>query len=380
MFKIAGRVLDFYDDPEFIGSTRAQRLLGRHLVPIEAIHKLADENFAAVIVTPTGRVRRWPVFNKIATMLSGAYFCRVRDELPEELRKTAAYHLQKAHAKFGAAVPSGLDEPVASRPDRIVDVSPPSDESRLPPLDWMAKAAQQDFLENLGRYAPQERFVRANQIFGLFAKAASSLDASADDFKERAVDLVLDPRVWDYVEKEHAGPYFPEEVKTRHHMLKHGSNQALADTFVGILKNAKGAGLRKFAEALYRFDKMAELDSRYDRGLRDPFLAVFGGLTMQKLGAPAEELLKWKLQTLCREGRELGKIFEPVFLSKFQNDPEKTYREAGPVEKRILTSLMSKIPSPAVSHLNPEMSQKHSPGQGPLGAAVEDAQRALTGA
>ena len=111
MFKIAGRVLDFYDDPAFMKSLRAQSLFGTSLVPLERIHKIPDSGFAVKIATAHGEVRKWPIYNKTATAISGRYFCEVCEDLPSNLRHTAGHLLKMAHVQYGLKLPSKLNEP-----------------------------------------------------------------------------------------------------------------------------------------------------------------------------------------------------------------------------------------------------------------------------
>jgi hypothetical protein len=360
MFKVAGRVLDFYDDPDFIAHIAARQL---DLVPLEKVGALTDRDFAVKIATPHGEVRRWPVYNKTATALSGRYFCEVADALPENLRNAAGWFLKRAHLRHDLNLPFGLAG-VFPRPESgFVTLE---NEPELQPIDhqFLAKSAQEDFLSTMGRLTPRERFDHANKLF----KVASSTGSG------------LDNRIWDYVEKEKHGPWLRGELRDRHTLVKEGTTPHLADTFLEVMQEAVNAGPGAILESLATFDKLAGLDARYDDGLRDPFLAVYGGLSMEKLGGKDEDIRAWKLKTLATKGTELSKIFDDVFVSKFVNDPEKTLAEAGTVEKRILNHMMSRIPNTDVGHVKRQLLEPPAAaGKIGLGATLKDVDRDLAG-
>jgi hypothetical protein len=335
MFKAAGRVLDFYDDPDFIDHAGTKDL---DLVPLEKVGELTDRDFAVKIDTGHGDIRRWPVYNKTATALSGRYFCEVADSLPENLRNAAGWFLKRAHLRHDLNLPHGLAGAFPRPPSGHVTLE---NEPEIVPLDqeFLAKSAQEDFLSVMGTLSPKERFERANKLFKIAAATGSGLD----------------DRIWDYVEKEQHGPFLRQELKDRHTLVKEGTTAHLADAFLEVMHQAIGNGPNVIASSLETFDKLAGLEDRYDDGLRDPYLAVFGGLAMEKLGSRDEDIRAWKLKTLATKGVELGKLFNDAFVSKFVNDPEKTLAEAGTVEKRILNHMLNRIPNTGVGHVKREL-------------------------
>jgi hypothetical protein len=360
MFKVAGRVLDFYDDPDFIAHISARNL---DLVPLEKVGSLTDKDFAVKIATAHGDVRRWPVYNKTATALSGRYFCEVADTLPENLRNAAGYFLKRAHLRHDLNLPHGLAG-VFPRPES--GHVPIENEPEIVPLDheFLSKSAQEDFLPLMGTLTPRERFNRANKLFKVAAATGSGLD----------------DRIWDYVEKERHGPFLRQELRDRHTLVKEGTTAHLADTFLEVMQGAIASGPNVIASSLETFDNLPGLEDRYDDGLRDPFLAVFGGLSMEKLGSKDEDIRAWKLKTLATKGVELGKIFDDAFVSKFVNDPEKTLAEAGTVEKRILNHMLNRIPNTGVGHVKRKLLEPPAaPGKIGLSCALKDVDRDLAG-
>lgn len=361
MFKVAGRVLDFYDDPDFVPQISAR---GLDLVPLEKVGGLSDRDFAVKIATLNGDVRRWPVYNKTATALSGRYFCEVADSLPENLRNAAGYFLKRAHLRHDVSLPYGLAGVFPRPSSGYVALEEGSDEVTPLSPSMLFKSAQQDFLSIMSALTPKERFDRANKLF----KVAS---VTGED---------LDKRVWDYVEKEKHGPYLRDELRDRHTLVKEGTNQHLADTFLRIMSDVTQGSPQEVTEAIETFDKLAGLSGRYDKGLRDPYLAVYGGLSMEKLGARDEDIREWKLKTLATKGRELEKIFDSAFVSRFVNDPKRTLEEAGTVEKRILNHMMNRIPVSDVGNVKRHlMEPRLATTRLSLGPKLKEVDRDLAG-
>jgi len=361
MFKVAGIVLDFYDDPDFIAHIGTRAL---DLVPLEKMGSLTDKAFAVKIATANGSVRRWPVYNKTATALSGRYFCKVADTLPQNLRDAAGWFLKRAHLRYDLNLPYGLAG-VFPRPESghvVLDNTPD-----MVPIDrgFFAKSAQDDFLHMMGQLTPRERFDRANKLFKIAAATGSGLD----------------DRIWDYVEKEKHGPWLRDELRSRHTLVKEGASAHLSNVFLSMMRDAVGSGPAKIMESLETFDKLAGLEDKYDNGLRDPYLAVFGGLSMEKLGSKDEDIRAWKLQTLATKGADLSKIFDDVFVSKFVNDPARTLAEADTVEKRILNHMLNRIPNIDVGHVRRHLlEQPAAADKIGLGAMLKEVDRSLAGA
>jgi len=344
MFKIAGRVLDFYDDPSFSTNVKAQELFGTKLVPLEKAASLPDSAFAVKISTENGDVRKWPIYNKTATALSGAYFSDVMDSLPENLRNAAGYLLKQAFVKQGMKLPSKLNEPFPRTESDCVKLAEDSSRMLAPDTKGLVEFAQERFIGEMSGLSPEDRFSQANELFTLCKKAGVEVDA----------------RVWQYVEKDHSGPYLKEEIEARHLLVK-SANETMGEAFLSTLAEMKGVGLKKFAEALRAFDRMSGMDEKYDNGLRDPFLAIYGGM-MEKEADRAGDITDWKLKSLVMKGKELSRIFEPTFVNRFLNDPAGTLKTAGPLEKRILSYLLEKIPSPPLGAIKSDLLTKFDQG------------------
>ena len=349
MFKLAGRVLDFYDDPEFVTNLTAQALFGDRLHAPEQVHQLPDKMFTVKIATRHGDVRKWPVFNKLAVRLSGEYFGEVADELPKDLRNTAGFFLKKAHMDHLLELPDCL-LPVFPKPNSwVVTLNEEEDPGQMedPDLTILAKQAQEDFLGSLPEMFPERRFEQANALFELCKRAQCELDH----------------RIWNFVEKEHFGPYLREELEARETMIKAASGDVMAKTFMATLAAFTGQGLRKFAEVIARFDRQSGMDSEWDGRLRDPYEAVYGGLGMKKQASKESDILRWKLETLRTKQKELGRIFEPLFVNTFIEDPVGSYKKASPLTKKIILSLVKKIPTPSTGEVKTSVTRPLDTGK-----------------
>jgi hypothetical protein len=107
------------------------------------------------------------------------------------------------------------------------------------------------------------------------------------------------------------------------------------------------------------FDRQAGLDAEWDSRLRDPYEAVYGGLVMKKQASKDSDLLNWKLQTLCMKPKELERIFEPLFVNQFLNDPIGAYKGASPLTKKIILSLVKKIPTPKTGEVKASLTKSY---------------------
>ena len=350
MFKLAGRVLDFYDDPEFVTNLTAQSLFGDKLHAPEEIHSLPDRAFTVKIATRHGAVRKWPVFNKLAVRLSGAYFDNVAHELPENLKNTAGFFLKRAHTDHCLDLPESLLPNFPTPNSWEVDLEEQKEDLSImesPDMSTMAKQAQEDFLGELSRLNPEERFEQANAIFELCKRAQCDLDS----------------RVWNYVEKERYGPYLKEELDARKTMIKEASGEVMAEAFVSTVASFTDQGLRKMAEVITGFDRQSGLDAEWDKRLRDPYEAIYGGLLMKKQASKESDVLRWKLDHLCTKPKELERIFEPIFVNKFINDPIGVYKKSSPLTKKIILSLVRKIPAPSTGEVKSSLTENLDRGK-----------------
>lgn len=259
LYKFAGAVLDYYDDPAFVDSVHAKAHFGKTLVAPEKVSELPDSSFAVKIASKTGYQRRFPIYNAIATKASCHYFDMAYDELPEEIQKSAGYFLGKACDKFEQTKTASIQKNAEEAPFTVEYVTTRPKEVRLSG-EHLTKMAEARLAYELPKMALVNR-----------TRAATAL------YKE-AGDNLIRQDVWDYVEKPVVGPMLEGALDDRAEIMKTASreNQYLFDSVRDQLDDMTPT---ETIDALLAFDKYAELDDRYRHGLIDPYIAVYGGWT-----------------------------------------------------------------------------------------------------
>lgn len=330
MFKMAGAVVDFYDDPEFYESTQAQNLIKTGMVtPVEDLESLRDKDFAVKIITKVAAHRKFPVNSPVATALSSRYFEEIESRLPEEIRKVAGYFLRRAHEEYGLDLTPSLMEPFDPAPHNEVEL----DQEMVPPLhasaDGVAKLAQHGFMKTARWMPPVEKVARAREVAQILEKVG---------------ELVTEQEIWDYVPKRDSGPFAEEMLRQRITLAKE-AGQTTRAALKGILKEASQMSIFEAPFLIHQFDKTAGLDYRYGMdGILDPFYGFWGGFPLPKEAGVKEDLLKYKLETIAIYDEMLKSTFGEPFVTKFTQDPKGTYEQADAAHKKVLDFLMEHVP------------------------------------
>jgi hypothetical protein len=122
--KIAGLVLDFYDDrtgeilktacpdPENLPEAVSEA----HLLSPEERDVLRDEAFALVLHSDDQHLRKFACVDAGNTVLSTLYFLETMDQLPASAVKVAAQNLAAFNEEFGLPVPEKLKQAFAPEP------------------------------------------------------------------------------------------------------------------------------------------------------------------------------------------------------------------------------------------------------------------------
>ena len=274
MDKLAGRIIDFNDDPTFVADIRAQGLYGHELVEIDKLEKLPDSAFAVKIASGGHVHRRFPIHNKVATLLSAQYFDAARqDDVPEpqqldpEIAKVAAWHIGQACDRFGIEWPEtakGFMDPGTGEVT-LTDHLP----AGFADMDKLASHTHNRIAQAFEQMQPDQRRIAV----GEFVKVASH-------------EAITDHDLWDYVPKAHLGPNFVQGMKDREILVKRagqGQRSLLAgplfDELSGDLREADPVDAPRL---LAQFDKLAELDLKYKDGLPDPYQTCWGGFALPK--------------------------------------------------------------------------------------------------
>jgi hypothetical protein len=331
MFKLAGAVVDFYDDPDFHSSEQAQALIKEgHLKSLEEVPDLQDKDFAVKILTKAGAHRKFPIFNKVAATLSGRYFEEIEDGLPVEIRKVAGFFLKQAHEVFGIDPTPSLLEEFEAPSHNEVEYRPEEDDGRIRSTEVVVKLAQYSFMEHHRNMTPLEKTAKAIEI----DKAVRSCG-----------EVVTEQEVWDHVPKDEYGSGVEEMLRQRAALAKEAGTQ-IAAAFDEILAQFKDMPPKEGPFLIHQFDKSAGFDYRYGiGGIEDPFHGAWAGFPLPKKEAGAkEDLLRHKLETIAHHDRMLKRTFSEKFVGKFISDPKGCYEEASPEQKKVLDYIAGHIP------------------------------------
>ena len=347
LFKFAAAIVDFYDDPEFIKTAQDETLFESALTPPENTSDLKNDAFAVIVKTAAGVHRKFPVYNALATKLSGTYFDVVAKDLPGDIRKTAGYFLKEAFRKYDLTMPNALQVDFVEPETLVVEYKPDLPDAGI------AKTAEE------GIRLAEDVFTSRSRYLPLLEKVAK-----AHDLVEAAtlVDVGVHSReAWDYAPKTEVGPYFKDMLVQRETLVKAAGDNIRLEQFKALLDEAATMDVREIPFLIHQFDKLAGLTDRYGlNGLLDPFYGTWGGLSMPKTADVEKDLKKYKLQTVGRNVTLLESVFPAKFVQKFARDPVGCYDEATAAEKKALDFFVSKVPSDLTS--SEDMNNPDGPG------------------
>lgn len=269
MFKLAGRVIDPYDDPSFLGSLEAQQLFGYELPHPHELDALPDSSFAVKIADGGRSHRKFPIHTKAAAFFSAAYLESNADDLPDDVVKVAAARICAAQRDYRLH-PSEQLQKLASGyesedvPAFEVTLREEPMEPVVGSLEKLASTLQDHFLRNFSRMSPRDR---CNFASGLAKQAGAA--------------AITDQRVWDYVPKPVTGSQFEDGINSRE-LLVRGTELEGAFAKLAEATCTSADEYLKLAHELETLDRAASLRSRYEGDLPDPYVTVFGGLPLAK--------------------------------------------------------------------------------------------------
>jgi len=273
MFKVAGAIIDCYDDPKFMVNFEAHKYLGKELLPPEDLDKLADNQFALKITGSGPTVRRYPVYNQWITKVSCAYFLDKKDGLPAEMIKAASYGLVNACKRYQLGIPTGLEaEKVGSITTSLNKVA---SYPAIKADDELAKALAKKAEAVLYKMTPVDRVLLANELHKV----------AATQYSEALSEYVVDGY----------NPNLAKEIQSRLILIKSASDQNtayLASAVERLLADKDTMHPLEFATALSDIDKQAGLKDRYKKGagggIKDAFSATLGGKGAKDKDVPME--------------------------------------------------------------------------------------------
>lgn len=342
MYRLAGKVIDAYDD---IGNKELQANLEKvgdcSLAPVDEVMKLPHDQFALVFLTKTGRaVPKFPIHDASATRISALYFEKNSHKLPPEARVVAASFLKKAAEKFKLEAPKGLDKQAGTEiTSNVVDVRKCTEEApkeaapkhyalgKSYPIDTLAqvKCACEYFEEHVGNLAPKDRRE--------FAKNASA----------RAADLKVKIHAGSMMAK-YAGSAFGALIDcARAERLSLLSGDSDAKKALDHLFEKRSSWKPdEFAAELEKFDVANKLDRYYDRqrGVRDAFRSTFETIkTAGSVKVGNKVITHAQLQGLA-SSEVLKRTFDTDFCREYASDPVAVFNSLPTPEKVIISSLI----------------------------------------
>lgn len=327
MFKLAAAVIDFYDDPEF---TKEAELFNGALVSPDKACTLQDRDFAVKIATAAGEHRKFPIYNRMATAISGRYFDKIACELPELIRKTAGYYLRDAHEQFHLDLPASLRGSFSPPEGRTILFEYQKDEGGINAGEDVVKLAEEIFADQFNAMSVLDRVVRAADIL----KAAEVNETN-----------ISQQEVWDYAPKDFYGPFVEEGLEQRETLVR--GDGVLKEAYAKVLGEFAKMSSREAPFLLYHFDKIAGFDDRYRDGILDPFYAAWGGVPVVEKRADAAVELNYKLGTIARNDLLRGILGEGP-AAEFVRHPIGAYERWAaekPEWKALVDSLLKNVPA-----------------------------------
>lgn len=323
-YSIAGKIIDFTDDCECMMHPEFSALIGGNSK--YASCDGAESDYAVVLVGQTAH-RRYPIFDKVATVLSARYFESQADNLHPVIRQVAATHIKRACAEFGVTLPAAVNQHAVDglRSNRLLLAKLPAYEAVPAATDNQKLASMLQFWENnYARMTPAERHEKANRLAAMPGVKLASLPRSAAD----------------YVTRETVGPLLESALRQRAaYVTKLGHTDAALE-YAEVLRAVGTVQPVKIAELLSAVDAKHHVDGLY-KHLLDPYRAVFGSLGKEASVAEddSEHALRYKLETLAAEtAGSYSDVLSESGKAEFAKDPVAFYKRMPKAVQEFLLS------------------------------------------
>lgn len=320
MIKLAGLIIDSYDDPEFVNNPN---LSSSGVPSSDAIARLQDRDFAILIKTASGTHRKFPLASPSLVKVSAAYFNTYGHQLPTEMRKAAQFRIQEAAESANVKLAGAVAEPVNSS-EFANKFSFTVTGEAMPQSEPITKQAafdlaQQEWLANFGRMTPAERVVAAYNL----SKVAS----------------ITDQRIMDYVPKDGYGPNFENGMKQREAILKDDiiKHAQFCDLKTRILDMDSKRG----AVLLDQMDKSAGIVGR----VPDAFVTCWSG-AVKLASCDMTSVEQNQVANLAVNYPGVVKqVLAPEVANRFLRGPIQYYNYvASPSVKKAIDALIKKLP------------------------------------
>lgn len=252
MIKLGGKIIDFYDDPEFMEDPRADQLFVEGEIPsFDQLDTLPDDAFAVKLASDQGIIRKFPLITKTAAEASAEYFLLYGGDLPTEVQRDALEKISGACRRHKAA--KRTVEKLASY--EIVEAG---DEPTLG-TNFASQVDEALYFRKLASLRPADRSAVA---------AAFCEEHGAEAFTKVAF--------WDYCPKEETGRNFDDAMEARRALLA-AADQTKVAMLQPLMAEKENGDLPSFVEKLAQFDRMTGLDAHYGGAVQDPYVTCYGG-------------------------------------------------------------------------------------------------------
>jgi len=387
--KVASLVLDLYDDEKgTVARAFPSELHACKVAALDTVLNLSNRDFALVMKTASGLVRKFPIHDADNLKVSQAYFDRAKAFLPAEA-------VQAAEAKFASrARLLGAAEGELSAEDFIefnkvayVDMTStlPTVKKAFAEKAWglvvdgknyfplhdaeLVKTAIVRFPFSTSNLEPVQKFAYARNI----AKRAAALEVGLPDsspinlytgneVNSVSLRIALDQRKEAARKADISTEILDQLAEASGLYQEAGEMESLASV---NYRSAKLASQRKLdadriITILSTFDKTAGIDAAdYRKGLLDPFAACF------KVAGYSGSMLIDGVDLSRIRPEKLAEHFDEEFLREFQENPVQVYQALpSPVKQAVRDMAMEGMSSsPSLGfNPNPEMSSVTSAG------------------
>ena len=344
MYRVAGKVLDVYDDLKLsLLQENLAKVGSLKLDPVDQIMKLPSDKFALVFLTKTGKaLRKYPIHSADATAVSNLYFEKMAHKLPPEARAVAATFLKKASEGFKLSPSKTLEKHATGEfTSNVVDVRKCSDNELTSkprhlalgedyPIDtqMQVKTAMSYFDENVRLFEPRYRHLFANAVIKRAAEIGVGIEKTSSLHK-------------------YAGEKYGNLIESAYHERLHAlAGDSQAQKALKHLFEKRGSFTPdKFAEALEKLDKATHVDRYWDRalGVRDPYRSTFEGIKIAsaiKVGNQSVDPAK--IQKLAGSDA-LKRAFDATFCERFSEAPVEIFQSLPRPEQAVILSMIEGV-------------------------------------
>lgn len=313
MYKIAGKTIDFSDDPRFMEDAEFRARFGP-VLDFEKHAEMPKSSFALVL---DGLIehRRFPVHNKVACQFSTSYFAKTHTRLHPVFQVVAATHLKKACDLHGIEVPDEVSRLVS---DEVL--SNTVNLRKLGNDDVVPATAEDQFCKMADWWLNNERHMtldEKNQKADRLVKEAKALNLE-----------IVNPRILSYTTKEKIGPRFKLAVETRARICDKLDMQDAGVEYREMVRDIGPSMTKEAVERLFVMDEKYGLKDYYTR-IPDPYIAVYGlrkeAQDMKKI-ADDEMALRYKLDSVAAQSPEYIEGLSHDGVQQFRQDPYGTFK------------------------------------------------------